>query len=80
MPEVTLTTLHGLKAKGEKITMLTCYDATFAKVASQAGVEVLLVGDSLGMVLQGHDTVPCRSPRPTWPTIPPASNVAMTAR
>ena len=56
MPEVTLTTLHGLKAKGEKITMLTCYDATFAKAASQAGVEILLVGDSLGMVLQGHDS------------------------
>jgi len=56
MPEVTLTTLNGLKAKGEKITMLTCYDATFAKVASQAGVEVLLIGDSLGMVLQGHDS------------------------
>ncbi|MFP3499285.1 3-methyl-2-oxobutanoate hydroxymethyltransferase, partial [Pseudomonas sp. SIMBA_059] len=49
MPEVTLTTLNGLKAKGEKITMLTCYDATFAKAASQAGIEVLLVGDSLGM-------------------------------
>jgi 3-methyl-2-oxobutanoate hydroxymethyltransferase len=56
MPEVTLTTLNGLKAKGEKITMLTCYDATFAKAASQAGIEVLLVGDSLGMVLQGHDS------------------------
>ncbi|WP_028695142.1 3-methyl-2-oxobutanoate hydroxymethyltransferase [Pseudomonas cremoricolorata] len=56
MPDVTLTTLNGLKAKGEKITMLTCYDATFAKAASQAGVEVLLVGDSLGMVLQGHDS------------------------
>ncbi|MBJ9978059.1 3-methyl-2-oxobutanoate hydroxymethyltransferase [Pseudomonas sp. S75] len=56
MPDITLTTLHGLKAKGEKITMLTCYDATFAKAASQAGVEVLLVGDSLGMVLQGHDS------------------------
>ncbi|WP_060481619.1 3-methyl-2-oxobutanoate hydroxymethyltransferase [Pseudomonas sp. NBRC 111119] len=56
MPEVTLSTLNGLKAKGEKITMLTCYDATFAKAASQAGVEVLLVGDSLGMVLQGHDS------------------------
>ncbi|MBC3413233.1 3-methyl-2-oxobutanoate hydroxymethyltransferase [Pseudomonas sp. SWRI51] len=56
MPEVTLTTLNGLKAAGEKITMLTCYDATFAKVASEAGVEVLLVGDSLGMVLQGHDS------------------------
>jgi 3-methyl-2-oxobutanoate hydroxymethyltransferase len=56
MPDVTLTTLHDLKRKGEKITMLTCYDATFAHVASQAGVEVLLVGDSLGMVLQGHDS------------------------
>jgi len=56
MPAVTLTTLNGLKAKGEKITMLTCYDATFAKAASEAGVEVLLVGDSLGMVLQGHDS------------------------
>lgn len=56
MPEVTLSTLNGLKAKGEKIAMLTCYDATFAKAASQAGVDVLLVGDSLGMVLQGHDS------------------------
>jgi 3-methyl-2-oxobutanoate hydroxymethyltransferase len=56
MPDVTLTTLHDLKRKGEKITMLTCYDATFAHVASQAGVEVLLIGDSLGMVLQGHDS------------------------
>lgn len=56
MPEVTLTTLNGLKAKGEKITMLTCYDATFAQAANRAGVEILLVGDSLGMVLQGHDS------------------------
>jgi 3-methyl-2-oxobutanoate hydroxymethyltransferase len=56
MPDITLTTLRGLKLKGEKITMLTCYDATFAHAASHAGVEVLLVGDSLGMVLQGHDS------------------------
>ena len=56
MPDVTLTTLQALKQKGEKITMLTCYDATFAKTCSQAGVEVLLIGDSLGMVLQGHDS------------------------
>lgn len=56
MPDVTLTTLQALKQKGEKITMLTCYDATFAKASSQAGVEVLLIGDSLGMVLQGHDS------------------------
>ncbi|MDV7900601.1 3-methyl-2-oxobutanoate hydroxymethyltransferase, partial [Pseudomonas aeruginosa] len=38
------------------MAMLTCYDATFAHTASQAGVDVLLVGDSLGMVLQGHDS------------------------
>ena len=50
MPDVTLTTLQGLKQSGEKIAMLTCYDATFAHTASQAGVDVLLVGDSLGMV------------------------------
>jgi len=56
MPAITLTTLQSLKQKGEKITMLTCYDATFSHVCNQAGVEVLLVGDSLGMVLQGHDS------------------------
>ena len=56
MPDVTLTTLQGLKRKGEKIVMLTCYDATFAKTACEAGVEMLLIGDSLGMVLQGHDS------------------------
>jgi 3-methyl-2-oxobutanoate hydroxymethyltransferase len=47
MPAITLTTLQGLKQKGEKITMLTCYDATFAHACNEAGVEVLLVGDSL---------------------------------
>jgi len=56
MPAITLTTLQSLKQKGEKITMLTCYDATFSRACNQAGVEVLLVGDSLGMVLQGHDS------------------------
>ncbi|WP_300728107.1 3-methyl-2-oxobutanoate hydroxymethyltransferase [Pseudomonas sp.] len=56
MPAITLTTLQSLKQKGEKITMLTCYDATFAHACNQAGVELLLVGDSLGMVLQGHDS------------------------
>jgi 3-methyl-2-oxobutanoate hydroxymethyltransferase len=56
MPDVTLTTLQELKLKGEKIAMLTAYDATFAQAACQAGVDVLLVGDSLGMVLQGHDS------------------------
>ena len=56
------TTLHRLRAMhaaGEKIVMLTCYDASFARVLDDAGVDVLLVGDSLGMVLQGRDsTVP----------------------
>ncbi len=56
MPDVTLTTLQELKLKSEKIAMLTAYDATFAQAACQAGVDVLLVGDSLGMVLQGHDS------------------------
>lgn len=56
MPDTTVSTLLGLKQKGEKIVMLTAYDATFAQAACQAGVEVLLVGDSLGMVLQGHDS------------------------
>ena len=51
---VTLHRLREMHAKGEKIAMLTCYDATFARVLDAAGVDVLLVGDSLGMVLQGH--------------------------
>ena len=43
------------RERGEKIVMLTCYDATFARVSEASGVDALLVGDSLGMVLQGHD-------------------------
>ena len=54
--KITLSTLQTMHSKGEKIAMLTCYDATFAQVLESAGVEVLLVGDSLGMVLQGHDS------------------------
>jgi 3-methyl-2-oxobutanoate hydroxymethyltransferase len=53
---VTLTTLQQLKGRDEKFACLTAYDACFAKILSEAGVEVLLVGDSLGMVLQGHDS------------------------
>ena len=45
-----------MKADGEKFACLTAYDACFAQILSEAGVEVLLVGDSLGMVLQGHDS------------------------
>ncbi len=50
---VSLPRLHEMHARGEKITMLTAYDATFAAVADAAGVETILVGDSLGMVCQG---------------------------
>src|SRR5262245_13480909 len=51
---VTLHALRDMHARGERIAMLTAYDATFARVADDAGVDILLVGDSLGMVLQGH--------------------------
>ncbi len=51
---LTLHRLHEMHAAGEKITMLTCYDATFARLLDDCGVDVLLVGDSLGMVLQGQ--------------------------
>jgi 3-methyl-2-oxobutanoate hydroxymethyltransferase len=56
MPDLTLKSLQSLKQKGEKIVMLTAYDATFAHTASEAGVEIILIGDSLGMVVQGHDS------------------------
>src|SRR2546427_11899420 len=44
-----------MKQAGERITMLTAYDASFARLLDRAGTDVLLVGDSLGMVVQGHD-------------------------
>ncbi|WP_180682702.1 3-methyl-2-oxobutanoate hydroxymethyltransferase [Tepidicella baoligensis] len=50
---VSLPRLQDMRERGEKITMLTAYDATFAAVADSAGVECLLIGDSLGMVCQG---------------------------
>ena len=50
---ISLPRLNELRQRGEKITMLTAYDATFAAVADAAGVECILVGDSLGMVCQG---------------------------
>ena len=53
---ITLTTLHKMTQEGDRITMLTCYDASFAAVLDAAGVDTLLIGDSLGMVLQGHDS------------------------
>ncbi|MDT8893594.1 3-methyl-2-oxobutanoate hydroxymethyltransferase [Halomonas sp. I1] len=54
MKTVTLSTLQAHKRAGETFSCLTAYDTTFAHAASEAGIEVLLVGDSLGMVLQGH--------------------------
>jgi 3-methyl-2-oxobutanoate hydroxymethyltransferase len=53
---MTLHRLREMQAGGEKIAVLTCYDALFAHILDEAGVDVLLVGDSLGMVLQGHGT------------------------
>jgi 3-methyl-2-oxobutanoate hydroxymethyltransferase len=55
-PAVTLTTLQRMRADGEKIACLTCYDASFAQLLDAADVDVVLVGDTLGMVIQGHDT------------------------
>ncbi len=52
----TLSALHKLVHEGGKIAMLTCYDASFAAVLDAAGVDVLLVGDSLGNVVQGEET------------------------
>jgi 3-methyl-2-oxobutanoate hydroxymethyltransferase len=52
----TLTSLQALRDKGEKIAVLTCYDASFAALLEANGVDMLLIGDSLGMVLQGHES------------------------
>lgn len=52
----SVNALQKIAAEGNKITMVTCYDASFAALLENAGVETLLVGDSLGMVLQGHDS------------------------
>jgi 3-methyl-2-oxobutanoate hydroxymethyltransferase len=54
--KVTIHTLKKQKAAGQKICMVTAYDATFARILDEAGADVLLVGDSLGMVVQGHDS------------------------
>jgi 3-methyl-2-oxobutanoate hydroxymethyltransferase len=53
---VTLRDLMSRKQAGDKIVMLTCYDASFSRLLDACGVDVLLIGDSLGMVLQGHDS------------------------
>ncbi|HEU0198409.1 MAG TPA: 3-methyl-2-oxobutanoate hydroxymethyltransferase [Nevskiaceae bacterium] len=53
---VQVVELRRMRAAGERIAALTCYDASFALVEDRAGVDVILVGDSLGMVMQGHPT------------------------
>lgn len=52
----TVSSLQKMAVEGQKIAMLTCYDASFAALMDEAGVDVLLVGDSLGMVIQGEDS------------------------
>lgn len=54
--KVTLPMLNRMKAEGEKFVCLTAYDYSFARLLEKCGVEVVLVGDSLGMVIQGHET------------------------
>src|SRR5947208_2171810 len=56
MKPVRVPDLRSMKEKGEKIAMLTAYDATMARLLDRAGVDVILVGDSLGMVVLGYDT------------------------
>ena len=53
---VTVLELHAMRQRGERIVALTAYDYTTARVADEAGVDVLLVGDSLGMVVLGYDS------------------------
>jgi len=56
---VTVKTIARAKREGRRIAMITCYDATFARIVDQTGVDIVLVGDSLGMVIQGlEDTLP----------------------
>jgi len=55
-PPVNIATLVRMKAEGEKIACITAYDASFATLVDDAGMDLVLVGDSLGMVIQGHDT------------------------
>jgi len=55
MAKITTATLLKMKQQGEKISTITAYDASFAKLFDQAGIHAILIGDSLGMVLQGED-------------------------
>ena len=54
--KVTTHVLHEMKSRGEKISMLTAYDFSMARVVDQAGIDVILVGDSASNVMAGHET------------------------
>lgn len=56
MKAVTIRTLRELKRQQKRFACITSYDASFARLACEAGIETILIGDSLGMVLQGHDS------------------------
>lgn len=56
MSKTSIPSLIQKKQQGEKFAVVTCYDASFAQLVENAGIEAILVGDSLGMVLQGHDS------------------------
>lgn len=59
MVMITIKTLNEKKKSGEKFPVITAYDASFSRLANNAGIDVILVGDSLGNVIQGHDsTIP----------------------
>jgi len=53
---VTTHVLHEMKLKGEKIAMLTAYDYSMARILDEAGIDIILVGDSASNVMAGHDT------------------------
>lgn len=56
LPRVTTRSLQKIRKDGGNISMLTAYDYPTAEVLDEAGIDILLVGDSLAMVVQGHDT------------------------
>jgi len=56
MKKVTIHALRDMKSRGQRISMITAYDATFARLFDEGGADALLVGDSLGMVFQGQDS------------------------
>ncbi len=56
MKNITILDIQNRKSSGQKIAMLTCYDATFGQIVDRSGVDLVLVGDSLGMVIGGEET------------------------